>query len=67
MTPQEQPSPEAVAGVCRVCELPIADTRAAFTEERAGRVQYFCSSACLKEFFEDPERYLYDEDEEETE
>lgn len=44
--------------VCAVCGMPIADIRQAFREEHAGQLLAFDRQECLKDFLEDPERYL---------
>lgn len=56
---------EAFSGACLVCELPMADTRTALSATHEEKSYAFCSQKCLKEFYEDPERYLSYEDEEE--
>ncbi len=43
---------------CVVCGLPMADIRAGFTEEYHGQLLAFDRQECLKDFLEDPERYV---------
>lgn len=41
-----------------VCEMQV-DTRApAATSEYKGKIYYFCSPGCKKEFDENPEKYI---------
>lgn len=44
--------------VCAVCGLPITDIQQAFREEHAGQLLAFDRQECLKDFLEDPERYV---------
>ena len=44
--------------VCAVCGLPITDVRQAFREEHGGQLLAFDRQECLKDFLEDPERYV---------
>lgn len=43
---------------CVTCGLPVLDVRAGFTEEYHGQLLAFDRQECLKDFLEDPERYV---------
>ncbi|EKD33421.1 MAG: hypothetical protein ACD_76C00033G0001 [uncultured bacterium] len=50
------------SGVCIVCGMDITNIKPVLYELRDA-VHAFCSNECLKEFLEDPEKYLYENDE----
>ena len=41
-----------------VCGMQISPDDAVATEERHGRIYYFCSSGCHDAFLQDPDRYI---------
>jgi Cu+-exporting ATPase len=41
-----------------VCGMTVAPETAAGAWERAGVVHYFCSTACMDRFRDDPDHYL---------
>ncbi len=53
------------AATCPVCDAPIPDMRQALVENHHGQLLAFDRQECLKDFLEDPERYLLALDEEE--
>ena len=51
------------ADLCDVCETPIAEVAEPITKDYLGTVLTFCSDKCLKDFYENPEQYTTDEEE----
>ena len=59
-------TPEDMSGVCTVCDLPLSGMRTALAGLHRETSYPFCSQKCLKEFYKDPERYLFFEAEDEV-
>lgn len=51
------------ADVCDVCETAIADVAEPVTKDYLGTIMTFCSDKCLQAFYEDPEQYTTDAEE----
>lgn len=45
-----------------VCGMQVDERSARHNSEYQGRVYYFCSSGCKRDFDRAPEKYLYRED-----
>ncbi len=42
---------------CPICNMTFRSDKAATKAEHGGRVYYFCTETCLRQFEEDPARY----------
>ncbi len=63
MTQENEHELGSAPGLCAVCDRNLEGQKTVHSQEFRGLLYSFCSADCLREFLEDPEAFMEEEDE----